>query len=231
MKTEYFSDNEVLAFSLRGWRNLDNIAKVLVENTATNPATAMSVSETARRAGMDVGQLSRLIKDKPGIVRVMREGSIGYGIVRPRTIGLYYLPEMAALVKELGTGDYYPTQYGTVGRYILRHGPIPKSVTTDEPVAAKPTKVEADLNLTSLLSGPAEAYVTVPFLKQKSGTALKAVDEWIMGPLLDGFENYKPDALPLEDLKALRDAYGLSAIRATSIYALINEIIENKELK
>ena len=112
----------------RIWPNLDKLAAYFVHNNFVSVDRAPSVKTVAHSLGMDRSHVFRLIKERPGFVKVITING------RERTIGWFYERRFYEVAAE--TTDYYPKDLSRLAQH--RVWPAEIVVTITEPETSEP---------------------------------------------------------------------------------------------
>jgi hypothetical protein len=228
-RTEYFSDEELSRFNLRGHANLNKMAQVCIENRATNPDTALSLSSVARRAGIDISQASRLLSNKPGFVRTMRQ----QGNKKPVMTGVYYMPAFYSMAQV--SGHYYPHSVMMILKWVAARDERLVKAVIDVSGERKQaiSGPKPDKGLVADMTLPYESTLTVPTLLQDPRISVDSATGTLARLTNDvaAFDDYTFAALPLKDRITVRNA--LSAIVRTSagLYQMVQSTIDAEEIK
>ncbi len=102
----HLSHVELFTQPSRGWANLNKIAEEMVKLGAIDEESAVPLGRLARVCEMDLGQMSRLIKDKGGFVRVR---VVNYSTKSVTSKGVYYLVDpFLKVAQSESAARFYP---------------------------------------------------------------------------------------------------------------------------
>lgn len=232
MSTDFLTPSEVSLINMRSWPKLNKVAQALRNQNALTPETCISVRAVARIANLEPGNLSRAIKNYPGIVTVRQKTGTTMA-----TVGVYLSPEFRT------AADYEGLAYPKVGipRLAEIARQIPKVIYLEEKEridrVERAAKSKADAYLT-------RAGITKPELINGTITiaTVPAVPKDILPELLPKYAglvtgelapliNRDLDTLSDEDINTLRLAVAKCLVALTSTYTAIATEAESREIK
>lgn len=226
----HFSHVEILLTPMRGWKNLNLAAKVLVDNQATRAANAMPMAKLARMMGMDASHISRLLDNKPGFVRTYRQN----GDKQPVGTGIYYLVSpMLTTARAEAEDRYYPRSLNSIANDYIKSGMLKAIIHKYSEEELSPISAAPDPLIATLLDNAGvkpTSEVIVPVLidnvHQSYGDLTRAIEA-----LIEEMPEINLLDLPDKDLQDVAINFARIAWKATNNYYTVTKVIEGRELK
>lgn len=227
----HMTATEILCQSTRGWKNLNEIARICIENRATNEGNAISISKVARLAGADTAQFSRLLNDKAGFVRTYKRS---HGKQAVGT-GVYYLADpLFAVARAENAEHWYPKNLAPVAERVAGSGLLKSVMLINEqkPDAPKHDSLIAQLVVQAGVKTTDEIVIpVVTDVAAMNHTYASLKDDTIA--LFSKFENMATPLgqAPDSDLDEIEIQFARLAWKSAVNYWTVKQIKEGRLLK